>query len=159
VSRVLAADVWVQRDEKPTLLAAGSALPSWAKGLVTHPRAFVEGPADDSEERAEKKSDAPVAPPREGRGSGDKQWATYAKAIGLEVSSGKKADIIAALDARNAQGKEAQAKAYADMTDEELVDMARERELPNDVARAELIEALEFDDLEREESAQNENEE
>lgn len=147
----LATDVHVQRDGEPVLLPAGSKLPDWAKELVTNPKALTNGaPAEDAGDGAS--SDAPLEPPRTGTGSGDKAWVAYGEAIGLDVSTGKKADIIAALDARNSETSESKVKAYADMEDDQLAALAKERELPEGLARAELIEALEFDDLEREEA-------
>lgn len=153
---VLRTDVHVNLpDHSVVVLKKGSVVPAELEPQVTNPKAYVSGAVTEAKAKAPS-TDAPVEPPREGKGSGDKAWVAYGEAIGLDVSTGKKADIIAALDARTTQqSNQSESKAYAEMTDLELADLARERELPDDLGRDELIEALEFDDLEREEAEKN----
>jgi hypothetical protein len=106
--RVLATTVHVNGE----VYEAGTSVPADVAELISNPKAWadgVEAPAQDeaskSDQGKEKADSAPVEPPRSGPGSGDKAWVTYGEAIGLDVSTGKKADIIAALDAKVAADK------------------------------------------------------
>lgn len=48
--KVLATDVWVDKEGEPTLLHAGKPVPGWAADLVTNPAAFVAAPTEGDDE-------------------------------------------------------------------------------------------------------------
>lgn len=57
----------------------GDEVPEWAAKLITNPSVIA---VDDAEGEPSGSSDAP--PPRYGKGSGQKVWAAYATAHGVE---------------------------------------------------------------------------
>lgn len=87
------------------LLADGSDLPDWARGLVgDHALDGDELPdldeldPDDPAREGGGGQDEP--PPKSGTGSGKAAWSAYARSHGVEVPEGAdRDDIIAALDA------------------------------------------------------------
>ncbi|MET0887979.1 MAG: hypothetical protein ABWX92_16195 [Mycetocola sp.] len=78
----------------------GDSVPKWARESITNPDVW-EG---DSEESSDETTTS-TEPPRSGKGSGAKAWATHAESLGIEVPDGAKApDIIALVDAQKSDG-------------------------------------------------------
>lgn len=94
----LAVNVHAQKEGETRYFEAGSTPPAeWAK-VITNPKAWG-GDAPEVEETPATPAE-PQEPPRSGSGSGDKAWVAFGESVGLDTSSGKKADIIAQWDAR-----------------------------------------------------------
>lgn len=76
----------------------GDEVPQWAQDAITNPKVWAEQSAPSSEIAQSSDGEAPVEPPRSGKGSGPKVWADFAQAHDIEVSDdAKRDDIIASL--------------------------------------------------------------
>jgi hypothetical protein len=90
----------VGEDGSPHALYAGETVPDWAAEQVGEHCFDADRDDEDVAPELESEEGSSGIPPKSGRGSGAKAWASYAQANGLDVDEdASKDDIIAALEA------------------------------------------------------------
>jgi len=155
MGKVLATDVHVTDPETwtVTVLKAGSKLPKKFEGIVTNKKVFVDEVAEpDLGEAAVTGVDyGTLGIPELKALLKERKLAISGKQAVL-VARLKEADAAEAAATAQTGGSTDEVPVYEDLDQDALIDLLKKRELPVDGEIAELIERLEFDDLEREES-------
>jgi len=157
MGKVLATDVHVTDPETwtVTVLKAGSKLPKKFEDIVTNKKVFVDEVAepDLGEAAVTGVEYGTLQIPELKALLKERKLAITGKQAVL-VARLQEADAAQAAAAAVAQtdGSAGEVPVYEDLDQDALIELLKKRELPVDGEIAELIERLEFDDLEREES-------